>query len=622
MVDVPRGRKDDVAAMEARAVKVQDLGAVKAADRLLGAQDRLAERVPLPEALREDLVDQVVRIVLVHLDFFEDHAALPLDFLLGEGGVQHQIRQDVERLGRVLVEHLHVEADGLLAGKRVQVAADAVDLARNVLRGPVRSALKDHVLDKMRDPVHFRRFVARARADPRTHRDRAHVRHFLGQHDHAVRERGAANISFRRCIHCFGRCHPYPVVVLSRSRILRSTEIMATSIENGVLPIVRGPLAVPARPLFGLGAEALDALADELGEKRFRARQLEQALYRDWAGSLDELSTLPKALREQLRDTGNVIGLPEITETFRSVDGTERYLIAGLDGQTVETVWMPGGDGAETTVDPEDGRETDDPVAEAVRDTRGRSAPQRRATICVSSQIGCAVNCQFCLTAKMGMVRNLSAGEIAGQVVAVLKRQGVHLGRDRINLVFMGMGEPFLNYDAWIAAFRLLTGPVGLQPSRMTVSTSGIVPGILRFAAEPVRPRLAISLNASNDQVREAVMPITRKWNTEAVIDAVRTVPLGPREKITFEYVLLGGVNDRVEHADEVVTLVKNAGFPAYVNLIVWNPGPDTPYSQPEPSAVDAFQRRLIARGVTAYIRRPRGRDIYAACGQLKRTTE
>ena len=397
---------------------------------------------------------------------------------------------------------------------------------------------------------------------------------------------------------------------------------MATLIENGLLSIVRGPLAPStSRPLFGLDAEALDALAAKLGEKRFRARQLEQALYRDWTGSLDELSTLPKASREQLRDAGYSIGLPEITKTFRSVDGTERYLIAGLDGQTVETVWMPGGDGAEATIEGREAPDAEDDTRDSSRDTRGRSAPQRRATICVSSQIGCAVNCQFCLTAKMGIVRNLTAGEIAGQVVAVLRRQGVHLGRDRINLVFMGMGEPFLNYDAWIAAFRLLTGPVGLQPSRMTVSTSGIVPGILRFAAEPVRPRLAISLNASNDEVREAVMPVTRKWNIAAVIDAVRTVPLGPRDKITFEYVLLGGVNDRLAHADEVVGLVKGAGFPAYVNLIVWNPGPDTSYTQPEPSAVDAFQRRLIERGVTAYIRRPRGRDIYAACGQLKRTT-
>ncbi len=393
---------------------------------------------------------------------------------------------------------------------------------------------------------------------------------------------------------------------------------MPTSVQSGIFSIVDAPpeRALPAetRLLFGLDAAGLAGVAAALGGARFRATQLEQALYRQWVGSLDELSTLPKPFREQLRAAGYSVGLPEITETFRSIDGTERYLIAGGDGQTVETVWMPGGDGAEATIEGAEAASDD-------ADTRGTSAPQRRATICVSSQIGCAVNCQFCLTAKMGIVRNLSAGEIAGQVVAVLKRQGVHLGRDRINLVFMGMGEPFLNYDAWMAAFRLLTGPIGLHASRMTVSTSGIVPGILRFAAEPERPRLAISLNASNDAVREAVMPVTRKWNIQAVIEAARSIPVRPREKITFEYVLLGGVNDQLNHADEVVALVRGAGFPAYVNLIVWNPGPGTPYAQPSQDAVDAFQRRLIARGVTAYIRRPRGRDIYAACGQLKRTT-
>ena len=395
---------------------------------------------------------------------------------------------------------------------------------------------------------------------------------------------------------------------------------MESIAQNDVFPIVLGGVrasAPPApKPLFGLDTASLLAVAEQFGEKRFRAQQLEHALYRQWAGSLAELSTLSKGFREQLGTAGYTVGLPEIVETYRSVDGTERYLIAGLDGQTVETVWMPGGDGAEATAESRAGESQDEHEG-----MRGRNGPQRRATICVSSQIGCAVNCQFCLTAKMGIVRNLTAGEIAGQVVAVLKRHGVHLGRDRINLVFMGMGEPFLNYDAWIAAFRLLTDLVGLQPSRMTVSTSGIVPGILRLAAEPVRPKLAISLNASNDEVREAVMPVTRKWHIAAVIDAVRFIPLGPREKITFEYVLLGGVNDRLEHADEVVTLLRGAGFPAYVNLIVWNPGPGTPYEQPAPVAVDAFQRRLIAQGVTAYIRRPRGRDIYAACGQLKRTT-
>jgi 23S rRNA (adenine2503-C2)-methyltransferase len=415
------------------------------------------------------------------------------------------------------------------------------------------------------------------------------------------------------------------------------------STQSGIFSIVSGPSDAPSAPvsgpshapaptpLFGLEPAQLAELTASLGAPRYRATQLEHALYRQWVGSIDEISTLPIAFREQLQAAGYSIGLPSIEQTFTSIDGTERYLIAGLDGQTVETVWMPGGDGAETTAEaratlpgseasPEPESDGDSAV-DPKPDTRGTSAPQRRATICVSSQIGCAVNCQFCLTAKLGIIRNLTPGEIAGQVVAVLKRQGVHLGRDRINLVFMGMGEPFLNYDAWIAAFRLLSGPIQLQPSRMTVSTSGIVPGIERFALEPSRPRLAISLNASNDVVRESIMPVTRKWNTQAVLDAVRTIPLGPREKITFEYVLLGGVNDQPQHADEVVALVKSAGFPAYVNLIVWNPGPGTPYAQPDPVAVDIFQKRLIARGVTAYIRRPRGRDIYAACGQLKNTT-
>jgi 23S rRNA (adenine2503-C2)-methyltransferase len=328
---------------------------------------------------------------------------------------------------------------------------------------------------------------------------------------------------------------------------------------------------------------------------------VEHALYREWVGELDEVTTLPVALRERLAQEGFWVGLPEIVETFQSVDGTERYLIAGLDGQTVETVWMPGGDGGETG----DGLDED---------------AAQRATICVSSQIGCAVNCQFCLTAQMGIVRNLTVGEIAGQVVAVLKRQGVKIGRDRINLVFMGMGEPFLNYDAFMGAVRLLVEEVGIPASRMTVSTSGIVPGIERFAEEAVRPKLAISLNAPDDAIRGEVMPINRKWDIAAVLDAVRRVPLRAKERVTFEYVLLGGVNDRLEDAEKVVKLVRRANLPLKVNLIVWNPGPGTAYRMPEAGDVAAFQELLVGKGVPAYIRRPRGRDIYAACGQLKRT--
>jgi 23S rRNA (adenine2503-C2)-methyltransferase len=356
--------------------------------------------------------------------------------------------------------------------------------------------------------------------------------------------------------------------------------------------------------LLGLSIEQLGALLVHFDESKFRARQLAQALYRDWIADLDAITTLPAALRQKLAAVGYAVGLPPIMQTFRSIDGTERYLIGASGGQTVETVWMPDGDGAE------------DPETDDVQPVR------KRATICVSSQIGCAVNCQFCLTAKLGIERNLTPGEIAGQVVAVLRRHQVELGRDRINLVFMGMGEPFLNYDAFMDAVRLLVSEVGITTSRMTVSTSGIVPGIERFAKEPVRPRLAISLNASNNIVRESVMPITRKWPIESVLEAARAVSLGPREKITFEYVLLGGVNDSLVHADEVVALARRAGFPSKINLIVWNPGPDIPYRQPKDEAVQQFQQRLIARGVPAFLRRPRGRDIYAACGQLKKTTE
>ncbi len=198
------------------------------------------------------------------------------------------------------------------------------------------------------------------------------------------------------------------------------------------------------------------------------------------------------------------------------------------------------------------------------------------------------------------------------------------MGRDRVNLVFMGMGEPFLNYDNFMAAVRLLVREVGLSPQRMTVSTSGIVPGIERFAQEPpdLRPKLAISLNAPNDAIRAEIMPINRKWPIAAVIEAVRRVPLRPRERITFEYVLLGGVTDRPEHAREVARLVRRTGLPAKVNLIAWNPGPDIAYSTPKPEAVEAFQRALAGEGIPVYLRQPRGRDIFAACGQLKRTVE
>jgi len=426
------------------------------------------------------------------------------------------------------------------------------------------------------------------------------------------------------------------------------------------------------RPLFGLDAESLSRPLLAIGEPAFRGEQLAEAIYRQWLSEISKISTLPLALREKLTAEGWQIGRPTIAQTFKSTDGTERYLIefAGHTpkGETAEAVWMPEGDGGDTGDESGDesrlevapsfpahsagrvgennpqsggapgpgsrrtglrpwGGDPDFGTRESTIQNPSASPETKawsRATICVSSQVGCAVNCQFCLTAKLGLQRNLTAGEIAGQVVAILDRQAVRVGRDRVNLVFMGMGEPFLNYDNFMGAVRLLVREVGLSPRRMTVSTSGIVPGIEKFASEPpdVRSKLAISLNAPNDRIRAEIMPINRKWPIVEVIDAVRRVPLRPRERITFEYVLLSGVTDRPEHAREVARLVRRTGLPAKVNLIAWNPGPGIAYTTPSPEAVTAFHKLLIEEGIPAYIRQPRGRDIFAACGQLKRTLE
>ena len=411
------------------------------------------------------------------------------------------------------------------------------------------------------------------------------------------------------------------------------------------------------RGLFGLDAEALSGCMVAAGEPAWRGSQLAEAIYRQRVAELIEITTLPKSLRQRLAAEGWQVGRPTITQVYQSVDGTERYLVecpggGGLTVETgvpgdrsivagvVETVWMPEGDEGETG----DGSDAETLQTQGTssftpqdanlrtRDSRVAGANSRylfetyrnSATLCVSSQVGCAVNCQFCFTAKLGLQRNLSSGEIAGQVLAVFDRHAVEVGRDRVNLVFMGMGEPFLNYDNFMGAGRLLVREVGLSPQRMTVSTSGIVPGIERFAAEPLefRPKLAISLNAPNDQIRSDIMPINRKWPIESVMAAVRRIQLRPRERITFEYVLLGWVTDRPKDAAEVARLIRRTGLPAKVNLIAWNPGPGIEYATPQPEAIEAFRKTLIDAGIPAYLRKPRGRDIYAACGQLKRTVE
>ena len=420
--------------------------------------------------------------------------------------------------------------------------------------------------------------------------------------------------------------------------------------------------------LLRLSNQQLADLVESFGQAPYRLRQLLDGLYRQRWSRLDQFSTLPSALRQQLAAEYS-IGQPVIEKQFTSSDGTVRYLFAFADGQSVETVWMPDGDGGEAG----DGSDIGDEemaelsarstsaaqVAEVrkpaftrnlkletrnslepslrgqrvARATNAATGPtltgnrrlktgnlSRRATICVSSQVGCAVECAFCMTALLGLHRNLSAGEIVGQVLAVLNDQQVDVERDRINLVFMGQGEPFLNYDNFMQAVRLLVSEVGIPASRMTVSTSGIVPRIADFGAEEVRPKLAVSLNAPNEALRTSVMPITKKWTIEKLLAALRDFPLRNRERLTFEYVLLGGVNDSISHARELVDLIR--GLRAKVNLIALNPGPEIPFSTPEPEHVLAFQSVLTGAGIPAFIRRPRGLDIYAACGQLKHTTE
>ncbi|MGB9071697.1 MAG: 23S rRNA (adenine(2503)-C(2))-methyltransferase RlmN [Terriglobales bacterium] len=367
-----------------------------------------------------------------------------------------------------------------------------------------------------------------------------------------------------------------------------------------------------SRSLLGLTFQELTSLVVESGQPAYRAQQLFDAVYRQKIDELKEISTLPREYRARLSEEGWRLGLPAIARKFVSSDGTVRYLMELVDGETVETVWMPEGDGGETGDGSDAGVEEESAAA--------GPAGWRRATICVSSQVGCAVNCRFCFTALLGVKRNLTAGEIVGQIAAVLRDQQVQPPGQRVNLVFMGMGEPFLNYDNFMKSVRLLVEGVGIPESRMTVSTAGIVPRIYDFAQEAVRPKLAISLNGPNDRLRSEVMPLNRKWNLGELMQAAREFPLRARERLTFEYVLLAGVNDAAEHAREVAELVR--GIRAKVNLIALNPGSELPYRTPDEERVLGFQRILVMAGIPTFIRRPRGRDIFAACGQLKRTVE
>ncbi len=337
--------------------------------------------------------------------------------------------------------------------------------------------------------------------------------------------------------------------------------------------------------LLGLETEEIAALLPA-GAPAWRARQVYEALYRQRAASFNAISGLPRPMRESLAAEHSIGWLMQ-SSRYQAADGTRRYLLALQDGKTVEAVWMP----------------------EAARDT-----------LCLSTQVGCPVDCKFCLTALMGLERNLTAGEIVGQVLHLASDNGLWADRKRINIVFMGQGEPLLNLPNLLKAIRILTNPRGFEIAvrRMTVSTSGLIPKIEELARTPdaERPRLAISLNASNEEQRRELMPITRKYHLRELLEACRAYPLRPWERLSFEYVLLKDVNDTEADARRVVRLLANIN--CKVNLIALNPGPGIPFGTPDPERVLRFQA-ILRRSFPTFIRKPRGLDIYAACGQLKR---
>ncbi len=341
--------------------------------------------------------------------------------------------------------------------------------------------------------------------------------------------------------------------------------------------------------LTGLLPPELTSFVTELGEPAYRARQVFDALQRRRLRSLDEITDLPKEFRLKLSEAATASSLT-IESRYVSEDGTRRYLMKTFDGRPVETVFIPA---------------------------------ERRDTICFSSQSGCPLQCSFCLTAKLGLLRSLSAGEIVEQIIVALNdAYGVGVKPPRgTNLVGMGAGEPFLNFDELLKALRVMAQPQGLHivPNRVTVSTAGIVPKILELATVVDRPHLAISLAAPNDKLRDELMPINKKWPLKVLLEACTEFEksLKPGERFTFEYVMLDGVNDSDEHARQLANLLNRHELKAKVNLIPHNPAEQLPYRASPPERVESFRAILEAKGVKAFVRKPRGVDIYAACGQL-----
>src|SRR5215813_8984771 len=341
--------------------------------------------------------------------------------------------------------------------------------------------------------------------------------------------------------------------------------------------------------LTGLSQTELVSFVETLGEPTYRGRQLFAALQHRRQRSFDEITDLPKDLRTRLSDIAKAATL-KIESRYISDDGTRRYLMKTHDNLPVETVFIP---------------------------------EERRDTICFSSQSGCPLQCTFCLTAQLGLLRSLTPGEIVEQILIALNdAYGVGVKPPRgTNLVGMGAGEPFLNFDALMKALRIMASPDGLHivPNRVTVSTAGVVPRILELATIPDRPHLAISLAAPTDELRNTLMPINKKWPLEILLRACKefeqTLRVG--EHFTFEYVMLAGVNDTEEQARQLANLLNRHELRAKVNLIPHNPADPLPYQPSASETVERFRRILEAKGIHTYVRRPRGRDIFAACGQL-----
>jgi 23S rRNA (adenine2503-C2)-methyltransferase len=350
------------------------------------------------------------------------------------------------------------------------------------------------------------------------------------------------------------------------------------------------PSSPTARPnAAGMGRAELRALLASIGEAAFRADQVFEGLYKHRYGAWEDFTNLSKALRAQLAGAA-ALAWPEIVQSLPSRDHSTKHAFRLADGKEVEGVHMPYAN---------------------------------RTTLCLSSQVGCAMGCTFCATGQMGILRNLTPGEIVGQVVAMLRRHGTPVGPDGepdpLNLVFMGMGEPLHNLDNLMAAFETLTDPKGLaiSPKRITVSTSGLVSGIERLGAFPRRPRLAVSLNGTTDAYRSQIMPVNRVWNLEALMAALGRFPLQTNERITLEYVLLKGVTDSLEDGQRLVDLASR--FPSKVNLIPFNPHEGSGFEAPDEARVSALCRMLSDAGVIVSVRRSRGQDIGGACGQLVR---